>query len=160
MKLKKLTKLFVVLLLFLSIYQLRSSFVYSASRSLDVVFTITLFDASYGDFDEDSIVDDIQCFLHIFTNSDTARTTLTILLSLTLPNGDQYSYSLFISTDYDNLTLKLLFINQAYVSGDYCINAEANLYGEGVSYAQYELIFDPPTEQIPDDDPFLTIQVV
>lgn len=126
-------------------------------KTTDTDFSITLFDGSYGDYDDDGHIDDLQCFLRIATNSDTARNNIAVGITLTLPNGDVYYYTIYVTTIYDYVVLKLLFINHAYVPGDYCISAQANLFGGGILYSQHEIIFDPPTEQIPDDDPFLTV---
>ncbi|MHA1400091.1 MAG: hypothetical protein ACTSQE_07065 [Candidatus Heimdallarchaeaceae archaeon] len=127
--------------------------------STDTVLYLSLYNASYGDFDQDSRIDDIECFLDVQIFTETARATFRLEIYLTTPEGVEYPYSLLVSTSYDSITLQLLFMNHANTPGDYSIRVEANLLTQGHYYDWEDIIFDPPTEQIPDDEPFLTYYV-
>ena len=123
-------------------------------------FEISVYDASYGDYDDDNHVDDIKCFMKLEAFDNFSRNTFLLDIYLIDPAGAEYSYSLLVSTFYNGITFKLLFINHANVPGDYTIRVEANFHYQGTYYGACEIIFDPPTEQIPDDEPFLTYEVV
>ncbi len=120
------------------------------------LLALRLFDGDYGDFDSDGREDDIEVFLEISMSEELKRKNLMLELSVYLPNGDSYAYSIMISTVYDTIVLHILFFNHAYVPGDYTVKAEINLFTEGHYYSQTEITFDPPSEEVPDDDPFIS----
>ncbi|MBN1330099.1 MAG: hypothetical protein JXA54_11555 [Candidatus Heimdallarchaeota archaeon] len=117
---------------------------------------IRLFDPSYGDYDEDGKEDDVKCYLEVIIASETVRKTFISDIYLILPNGDVYSYSILVSMITNSIILQIVFMNHAYVSGDYTIRAEINLFTQGYFFDYVEIVFDPPSEEVPDDDPFMT----
>jgi len=158
---KKTSKIFLtVLFLLLPIITLQVASVTPPVRLTTTATTerlhLKLYNATYGDFDDDGKNDDIICHLDITVNSELHRKTLLAEITLTLPNGDSYSYSILVSIVSNTITLTIYFMNHAYVPGDYHIKAEVNLYTEGVYYSSAELYFDPPSEEVPDDDPYIT----
>ncbi|MCF2142396.1 MAG: hypothetical protein K9W42_01665 [Candidatus Heimdallarchaeota archaeon] len=121
---------------------------------------LKLYNATYGDLDTDGKADDIICYLDVEIISDLHRKTFMIEITVILPNGDNYAYSILVSTVNNKATIILQFMNHAYVAGDYCIKAEVNLYTEGIYYNSTEIYFDPPSEEVPDDDPYISYMAI
>ncbi|MHA1667116.1 MAG: hypothetical protein ACTSUR_00555 [Candidatus Heimdallarchaeaceae archaeon] len=130
------------------------------TSSNNALIILRLYDASYGDFDNDAIKDDIQCFLEISFSDGLNRKNFICDIHLTLPDGEVYSYSILVSTVLNYISFELLFINHAYLPGDYTIKTEINLFTNGYFYDSAELIIDPPSEEVPDDDPYMTFTVI
>ncbi len=157
-------KKFVAILL-LSMFILISCYaVFSLPRddslsqtSTDEAIILHLYNGTYGDYDDDNREDDVSCYLDVSINRNVVRKVFMLDITLILPNSDTYVYSILVSTIYDFVTFHMLFINHAYVAGDYTIVAEVLLLNQGYYYDLAELIFDPPTEEIPDAEPFFLV---
>ncbi|MHA1115024.1 MAG: hypothetical protein ACTSRR_01950 [Candidatus Heimdallarchaeaceae archaeon] len=131
-----------------------------STSSTNNLLRLSLYDASYNDFDDDGRMDDVECFLDIVISDDLNRKNFICDISIYLPNGDSYEYSILVSMKYDSITLRIVFMNHAYVSGDYRIKVEINLFTSGFYYDETDIVFDPPSEEIPDDEPFITYSTV
>jgi len=127
------------------------------TSSTTSLLSLRLFNATYNDFDDDGKKDDVECFLTIKLSDEKTRKNFICDIHIYLPNGDNYSYSILVSMVYDTVTLRLLFMNHAYTPGDYTIKAEINLFTNGYYYDETDIVFDPPSEEVPDDDPYLQV---
>jgi len=114
---------------------------------------VSLFDGAYGDYDSDGHEDDVQCYMSIHYLTDVVRKKYRAVVHLTLPSGKTYDYAFLVNTFCNQLTFRLLFYNHAREAGDYKITVELLYYVPGLYYDTTHIIFDPPTEQIPDTEP-------
>lgn len=123
------------------------------SRNYSQSLIVSLFDGAYGDYDHDGHEDDVECYMTIQYLTEETRNKYKVAVHLTLPSGTTYDYGFFVNTVYSKLTFRLLFYNHARESGDYNVTVELLYQVPGLYYDTADIIFDPPTEQIPDTEP-------
>ncbi len=132
----------------------------SSPSATSVPLTITLFDGAYGDYDGKGYEDDVECYFTVTIANDYNRKSFMTDILLVLPDGTSFMYTMLVSMFQETITFRLLFLNHALVSGDYYIKAEIFLFKSGYVYDWTDILFDPPSERIPDDDPTFMFTVV
>ena len=164
---KKLAKVSLIYLLLLSLTLISSQInAFSLNKTIledtsphDIV-KVSLYNASYGDYDGDGNLDDIECFASVSFSQVINRKKFDIYTHLFLPNGDVYGYLIMVNTFRSRMEFQLLFFNHAYVSGDYTITMEVYLAQKGNFFSDFTyIVFDPPRDEEPDSDPIFEVRV-
>ncbi|MHA1303373.1 MAG: hypothetical protein ACTSQE_03785 [Candidatus Heimdallarchaeaceae archaeon] len=128
--------------------------------SSEDIIQIDIYGATYGDFDGDSVEDDVECYVTVTFHQGINRKKFDIYAYLELPNDDLYAYGIMVNTFRFQMTFHLIFYNHAYVSGDYTITVHLILAQKGNYYGYASVIFDPPREEEPDSDPIFECSLV
>ena len=120
---------------------------------------VRLFDGNYGDYDDDGNEDDVMCYIEVTYLVEVHRKKYDCYIEMLLPNGMTFNYGFWVATTNPVVTLQLMFFNHAIASGDYTISAEVLFHFPGVDYYDATaIIFDPPSEKIPDSEPTFQIR--
>ncbi len=161
---KKALKFTLLVLIFIGLLSGTTSLLSSARRVLDAtdgsysdIMSLKLFDGSYGDYDGDGNEDDVRCYLNVTVTDAITRKKYEMYIDLILPNGDVWSYGYRVLTFSSEMTFEIIFWNHAYTPGDYEVSVHFYLMHSSVLYDHTNLIFDPPTEEEPDAEPFVSL---
>ena len=118
-------------------------------RGSEPYIPISLIEGSYGDYDDDTEVDDFVVLISFdfsgFTEIRNARDNLR--MTVTLPSGSNYIFNIDVWTiTYDVKTLAVYGINCATESGWYEVELEGWLRVSSGIYFDINdyMIFDPP----------------
>ncbi|MHA1684870.1 MAG: hypothetical protein ACTSYD_00530 [Candidatus Heimdallarchaeaceae archaeon] len=152
-KSRKLIVLIIVVFIAIGFMASLSVFGKNDKKDYSQKLVVSLFDGAYGDYDDDGHEDDVQCYMTIQYLTDIVRKKYRAIVHLTLPSGETYDYGFFVNTFCNKVTFRLLFYNHAREAGDYKITVELLYYVPGLYYDTTHIVFDPPTEQIPDTEP-------
>ncbi|RLD42361.1 MAG: hypothetical protein DRI86_11830 [Bacteroidetes bacterium] len=150
---------FLVVLSVVSVLLINSTYLNSAiatkvTRDYSTKLTIRLHDASYGDYDNDGRQDDIQTFMDVSYLLDNHNKRYRVLITLITPDNQEYQYEIRVLVSFSEvLCFHLLFYNHAKVSGIYTITADIVYYVPGFYSDSANIVFDPPSEKIPDSEP-------
>lgn len=163
---KRIRRTIIVAFLFAGILSLTFSSFASARRIITSsnskyanLLQVRLFDGDYGDFDEDGNEDDVECYIEITYLVEVHRKKYDCYIQLLLPNGESFEYGFWVSTIYSIVTLQLVFLNHVTTSGDYTVSAEVLFHFPGCDYYDDStIIFDPPSERIPDSEPTFEVR--
>ncbi|MHA1691546.1 MAG: hypothetical protein ACTSU7_07890 [Candidatus Heimdallarchaeaceae archaeon] len=148
----------IISLSFVSLASAKTVITSSNSKYADLL-QVRLFDGDYGDFDEDGNEDDVECYIEVSYLVEVRRKKYDCYIQLLLPNGESFEYGFWVLTTYPVVTLQLVFLNHATTSGDYTVIAEVLFHFPGCYYYDAStIIFDPPTERIPDSEPTFEVR--
>lgn len=114
----------------------------------DVTLTINIYDAFYGDLDNDGVEDDAEADFTILIDRDNGNQQITfyLIIVLVLPSGRYFDFFFSITTVETTLDATMLFINQALEPGWYDVHIGCILYGEELGFGIESYTFDPPGE--------------
>lgn len=154
------TKFTLLIILIISISSLFcfNSLLNSSARNDDLLLEtqnyvpITLVEGSYGDYDNDTEIDDFVVLISFdfskFTEIRNARVNL--IMKVTLPSGENYIFSIDVWTvTYGTKTLAVYGINCATESGWYEVELQGWLRASSgvlILINDY-MIFDPPSSK-------------
>ena len=111
-------------------------------------FNVKIYQAYYGDIDNDGYEDDVFVKLKFYLNSfddDYDEFVFRYSIILTLPSGLSFQYWVTIfGEDESIVTIENLFYNHATEYGDYVVDVFAVLYIPYFDTAEANQVFDPP----------------
>lgn len=133
-----------------------------ASKTSTPGFSLQILDAGYGDYDNDSSLDDVFVTFEIYSFTPSVL-KLHIYFDLVLPSGYTYNALFYVVTDYSYLKLIIHSFNSATESGWYLVNLDVYRVGGGLGepgsvQSNYE--FDPPTQVGPGQPQFSKLSLV
>ncbi len=124
-----------------------------AGAATSSIVLVTILTAQYCDIDSDLVDDDILTTFRVTVNRYTCIFDQSyVYCILRLPSGATYLLILKVIGQYSTMTIKLGWLNLAYIRGWYhfTVNAEILDRLRGTSLWGYsEVLFDPPTEGSP-----------
>jgi hypothetical protein len=113
------------------------------SSSTSPIINIHVKEAYYADLDGDGSEDDVYTQVDL-TMSGANRYNLQYWITLTLPSGQEFVFGWIINTGRTTLNIANTLYNTALESGWYHLHIEVVMKTGGVSYTNYEHMFDPP----------------
>ncbi|MCG3218035.1 MAG: hypothetical protein KAR35_03470 [Candidatus Heimdallarchaeota archaeon] len=121
----------------------------------DVSLTMNIYDAFYGDLDNDGVEDDAQAnfTINIVKENGNQPVTFDLIIVLVLPSGRYFCYYYRINTAETEIDATMVFINQALEPGWYDVYIVCILYGEEIGFGIECYTFDPPGDDTGTDPP-------
>lgn len=104
---------------------------------------VWVYHAYYGDFDQGGCQNDVHVILY-FDLGYYSIYEVYYDITLTLPSGARFTYSVYFLADYEYIRIDNLFLNHATESGYYRVNIEALMVTPSWIYDTASCIFDPP----------------
>ena len=121
----------------------------------DVSLTINIYDAFYGDLDNDGVEDDAEADFTMVITKENGNQPITfdLIIVLVLPSGRFFNFYYRINTAETMIDATMLFINQAIEPGWYDVHIVCILYGEELGFGIESYTFDPPGDNSGSDPP-------
>ncbi len=104
---------------------------------------MTIEDAFYTDLDLDSVADDVFVLLR-FDLKGSVYYEFAYVITLTLPSGTSFSYTVIVLSWVDVVYTHNLFFDHVTEKGDYTVSVDTILVTPGVVTDTCSYTFDPP----------------
>ncbi len=104
---------------------------------------VWIYDAYYGDLDNGGYQDDIHVIL-LFDLGYYSFYEVLYDITLTLPSGVSYTYTIYFLATYEYIRIDNEFLNYATESGDYQVEITALMVTPSYILDTASCIFDPP----------------
>ena len=109
----------------------------------NAVIYVTILEAEYGDYDDDSYVDDVYALI-MFQLGYGWFYCYYYYITLTLPSGNAYTYLVMVYAWINVVITTNIFLDHGTESGNYTIDVEAILISPGIALDSISHTFDPP----------------
>lgn len=144
-------KAFLVIILFIVVFLSSAETITGQSSTTQsnttTNFSISILNATYGNFDNQSTYNDIAIFFTLNCQAKQGSTEFDIYLTVTLPSGTTYGAAFAVITYiYPVPELVIYYYNIATEAGIYHVVLSSYMYGNGnPAFSQASIDFDPPT---------------